>query len=149
MNIPNNLGKCIVLASIMFWIIVSSEESSEPIFFFVVLSSIPIALVVSATILFTVCPFFWNGRHKNRTNVEIFKMYFPYYSIAIFSLCTIGIISSDFNIYETAFYVSAFFTTNFSWIWFAKEPLTYTYTQNSTTNEIQNKENIKNNPVSR
>lgn len=121
MNLPSNLAKSCLLASVIFWIIIGSESVDTTAFLFVFLSMIPIVLVVSFTIIITICPFFWVSRSGAFNHQTVFKTYFPYYAIVAFGICTFGIIVSDFDIYMIAFFTSAFITTSQCWIWFAKE----------------------------
>ena len=121
MNVPKNLGKSSLLASVIFWIIIGSKELDMGMILLAMLSYIPIFLCVTLVIMCSICPFFWFTTNKTYTNVQVFKMYFPYYSCITFGLCCYGIINSDYDLYFTAFCISAYLTTNQSWVWFAKE----------------------------
>lgn len=121
MKLPNNLAKSCLLASVIFWVIIGSESIDNNALLLVFLSLIPIFLVVSIVIIISICPFFWVSRSGAFDNKTIFKIYFPYYAIVAFSICSFGIIVSDFDIYMIAFFTSAYITTSQCWIWFAKE----------------------------
>ncbi|MEM5565416.1 hypothetical protein WNY78_09880 [Psychroserpens sp. AS72] len=121
MNIPANLAKSSVLAFVIFWIIIGSKEINLEAMPFVMLSYIPIFLCVSIVIVGSICPFYWSAKNNTYTKVQVFKMCFPYYTCIAFGLCCYGIFVSDFDLYFSAFCMSAFITTNQSWVWFAKE----------------------------
>lgn len=121
MNVPSNLAKSSILASVIFWIIIGSKEFNIDMIPFVMLSYIPIFLCVLVVYFCSIGPFFWSPKRTNFSNVQVFKMCFPYYTCITFGLCCYGIIVSDFDLYFSAFCMSAYITTNQSWVWFAKE----------------------------
>lgn len=122
MNLPLNLAKSSMLALAIFWIVISSKEGLDnDLVVLILLSFIPIFLVVAIVIIGTICPIYWLTKKESFNNLQIFKTYFPYYTIVAFLICVFGIIISDFEIYLIAFYVSAFITSSQSWVWFAEE----------------------------
>lgn len=122
MNVPLNLAKSSLLALIVFWTVIGSKEGFDnDIVLLIFLSFIPIFLVVAIVIIGTICPIFWLTKKENFNNIQIFKIYFPYYTIIAFGVCVFGIHTSNFDIYMTAFFTSAFITSSQSWVWFANE----------------------------
>ena len=121
MNIPNNLAKSFLLATVIFWTIIGYQQSINDILLYIFISFIPIFICVAIVILGTVCPIFWLAENKNFDKQQVFKMYFPYYAITVFFISVLGIISSNFDVFIIAFFASAFFTTSQSWVWFSKE----------------------------
>jgi hypothetical protein len=87
-NLTSILVKATILATLLFWILIFSENSINESFIIVViiLSIIPISIVCSFVILITVMPFYWLEQNKLNEK-EIFKKYFPYYSIITFCIC--------------------------------------------------------------
>lgn len=130
MNSSNNLIsiliKATILASILFWTLIFSEKPiDEPfIIIVVIVSIIPISIVCSFTILLTVMPFYWLEQNKLKEN-EIFKKYFPYYSIITFGICYYSVMNSNFNIGVSAFCITVFFTLMQSWVWAGKITVDY------------------------
>jgi hypothetical protein len=125
MNSSNRLTpillKATSLATILFWTLLSTEDISTEIYFFIIPSIIPIAIVCSLTVVITIMPFF--GLEKeNVPNNKIFKKYFPYYSSIAFSLCSYFIYNSNFEKVVCAFFITAFFTLMQSWVWLCKVP---------------------------
>jgi hypothetical protein len=120
-NLIPILFKASAFATILFWILIFSEkfESESFIIAILILSIIPILIVCSLTILFTIAPFFL-FKKNNISNDEIFKKYIPYYSIIIFGISTYYMISTKFNNIVCAFFITAFFTLIKSWIWICK-----------------------------
>lgn len=121
MNLPGNLSKSSLLALLIFWIIIGSKEFDIDMIPFIMLSYIPIFICVLVVYLCSIGPIFWSAKSANFSNAQIFKLCFPYYTCIAFGLCSYGIIASDFDLYFSAFCISAYITTNQSWIWFAKE----------------------------
>ncbi|WCO00854.1 hypothetical protein [Psychroserpens ponticola] len=122
MNVPLNLAKSSMLALIIFWTIICSKEGFDTdLVLLILLSFIPIFLVVAIVILGSICPIYWITKKEDYNNLQIFKTYYPYYAIIAFICCLIGIIINDLDIYFVAFFVSAFITSNQSWVWFANE----------------------------
>lgn len=125
MNSSNRLTpillKATSLATILFWTLISTEDIGTEIYFFIIPSIIPIAIVCSLTVVITIMPFF--GLEKeNVPNNKIFKKYFPYYSSIAFSLCSYFIYNSNFEKVVCAFFITAFFTLMQSWVWLCKVP---------------------------
>lgn len=121
MNVPLNLAKSSILATVIFWLIGMTEHFNFEMLGFVFISYIPIFMSCSFVICLTICPFFWLKEKEAFDKKMVFKTYFPYYSIVCFGICVFGIISSD-SIILTAFFISVYITTSQSWIWFAQEP---------------------------
>ena len=125
MNSSKNLGsailKAILFATLLFWTLFISENTNSNMSYFVLLSIIPIAIICSITIFITITPFFWLAK-ENVTDKEIFKKYFPYYSIIAFGISSYFIISTNFEGFVCAFFITAFFTLMQSWVWICKIP---------------------------
>ena len=121
MNIPSNIGKSILLASSIFWVIYLIQEGDLDFAPIVVLSLIPISICVSLTIVITICPVFWALRKEKEDNKSLAKRCFPYYAIIASILCIYGINASYFDSFFVSFLISAYLTTAQSWVWFAKE----------------------------
>uniref|UniRef100_UPI0040493E13 hypothetical protein n=1 Tax=Gelidibacter sp. TaxID=2018083 RepID=UPI0040493E13 len=121
MNIPSNLAKSSVLATFVFWIIVSYDGLNPNLLPLIILSFIPVFISCSIVILVTICPFFWLAEAKKFDKQQIFKRYAPYYSIICFGLCLFGILSNSDSAFLIGFFIAVFVTTMQSWVWFAKE----------------------------
>ena len=125
MNSSNSLTPILVkatsLATILFWTLLIPEGLDIEIYFFIIPCIIPIAIICSLTIVITIMPFFWL-EIENSTTDAIFKKYFPYYSIIVFSLCSYFIIASNFANVVCVFFITAFFTLIQSWVWICKIP---------------------------
>ena len=117
-NLSSTLLKAICLATGLFWILIISEDFNQ-ISLLILISIIPITIVCSITIIVTITPFFWLAK-ENVSNHEIFKKYFPYYSIITFGIFTHFVILSNFESYVCAFFITAFITLMQSWIWICK-----------------------------
>jgi hypothetical protein len=123
MKASSNLGVAILKATLMttiiFWLFVFYDDFDLGMIPYILLSIIPISIICSLTILFTIMPFFWFL--KNNTSKKIiFEKYFPFYSIMIFLLFLYAIVISRFQEYVIAFFMSAFFILIQSWIWLCK-----------------------------
>jgi len=121
MNLPNNLGKSTLLACIIFWSILALEISDSQMLPYFLLMVIPIFICVTIVIVCTICPVFWLLQKDSLDKIRIFKTFFPYYAICAFGICAFGIISTNFEIFVTAFFTAAYVTTCQSWVWFTKE----------------------------
>lgn len=121
MHIPKNIGKSTLLAMCVFWTINFTEDFNWDFIPFVLLSVIPICICVTAVVIGTICPVFWAFKKEDESNTLLFKSYFPYYIILVFSLCLFGVFASDYKIYSISFFITVFITTAQSWVWFAKE----------------------------
>ncbi|WP_152611450.1 hypothetical protein [Psychroserpens damuponensis] len=121
MNVPENLAKSSLLALVIFWTIISSVHFDQNVLLYVMLSFIPVCISVTIVILGTICPFYWSAKGNDVTNKQVFKLCFPYYTCIAFGLCSYGIVVSNYDLHFSAFCLSAFITTNQSWLWFAKE----------------------------
>ena len=120
MNVPSNIAKSCLLAFVVFWTVIATEELRASFIPIIFLSAIPIALCVLTTIMVTICPIFWIAASPSFTTKAIFKTYFPYYSMLSFGLCFYGAYTVGFSVYPTAFFISAYVTTCQSWVWFTK-----------------------------
>ena len=120
-NILPVMLKSSLVATILFWISVCFINSDFDSFVLVLLfiSIIPISIVCSLAILFTIVPLFLL-EEKDISSDIIFRKYFPYHSIAIFSISTYFMITTNFDELVTCFFISAFFTLIQSWIWLCK-----------------------------
>ncbi len=111
--------KASLLATSIFWILDISSGNYNHISPFIIFSIIPIAITCSILICITIMPFIWSEKaDKNRR--EIFKKYFPYYSIINFTICCYFIIKSNFEKSTCTFFVTVFLTLTQSWLWICK-----------------------------
>lgn len=90
MNVPANVAKSSVLASVIFWGIILSSEFDLDITPFVLLSYIPIFLCVLIIIVGSICPFFWSAKGDIYTKTQVFKMCFPYYTVVVLGCAVLG-----------------------------------------------------------
>lgn len=118
-NIMSTLLKATGLSAILFWIIIIPNGYNVNELPIILVSFIPIAIVSSITIVITILPFFLIEKKGVNPSV-IYKKYFPYYSIIVFSISIYLIIKSDFEIFVIAFFTAAFFTLIQSWVWICK-----------------------------
>jgi hypothetical protein len=108
------------IALVLFWtLIASSENIWNDGFQFVFISILPIFIICAFAYTITILPFILIERGKS-TKRELFKKYFPYYSIIVFIICSFYIIISDFRNIEVSFFTTAFFTSAFTWVWLFK-----------------------------
>lgn len=121
MHILGNIGKSSLLAASIFWIIILSDTFEWEMIPYIFLSLIPIYIICALTILITICPIFWFLKNDNYNNQQIFKTYFPLYTILMFSLCVYYVYKTSTDIIVLSFFISAFITTTQSWVWFTKE----------------------------
>ena len=119
MDLPSNLLRSTLLATIIFWCVLFDKETALSAIPFITISVVPIFFCCFAVITLTVYPFFF-FREKLKPKTEVFKTIFPYYSIVGFIICLTGILASGYSLFATAFFTSAFITTSQSWVWFAK-----------------------------
>lgn len=119
MNIGNTLIKATGLATSIFWLILLPEYPTVSIIISILLSLIPIFICCLLTIVFTVFPFFWFFE-DTLGKKQVFKTYFPYYVILIFSICLFAINLFNYELFAIAFFASAFFTLLQTWVWYSK-----------------------------
>lgn len=120
MNTPLILAKSSLLSFCIFWGIIFIVDFEPGMFGFIVLSIIPISIVCSTFILFTIFPFFWRKSNKV-SKANIFRTYFPFYAIIVFGFSLFGTIIAKFYIFPISFFASAFFTTMQAWVWFSRD----------------------------
>lgn len=120
MNFSSVIIKSTLLSTCIFWLVIMSENFETDIIPFIFISIIPITLCCSLTILFTITPFFWL-KNKKKSNTDVHKRYFPFYTLSCFGLCISIIIGSRFDIFIISFFSAAFFTSLQAWIWFVKD----------------------------
>lgn len=113
------------MATIIFWTLILSEIGDDGLFMavIIVISYIPIFIVCSVAILFTIVPLFLFEK-KELEYHKMFDKYFPYYSIIVFLTSSYFIITSNFDKSVCVFLITAFFTLMQSWIWICKTPTT-------------------------
>ena len=131
------LLKTSFLATILFWLL-NFSCGFYPHFMLIFVSVIPISITCSFAISITVMPFYWSNEN-NMSNDEIFKKYFPYYSITAFVISAYSIIDSGFGIFISAFFITSFITLMQSWIWIFKIPNTIEENNTNLKNEIHDK----------
>lgn len=117
MNTSRVILRSTFLAASIFWIIIFSENFEHIMILLFFLSIIPISICCAITILITILPFFW-FKKDGTSPQSIFNSYFPYYAIAMFSICLYGVWKEPEVI---SFFVSAFLTTMQAWVWFGKK----------------------------
>lgn len=110
------LLKSSLLATLIFWLMIA-EDFGAFLPFAVILSTIPITLICSFSILVSILPIVEFGGQDS------FKKYFPYYSLVVFGTFVYFLFESNFDEFLTAFLVSAFFTLMQAWVWICKSPL--------------------------
>lgn len=120
-NLKSTLFKSSMLATILFLLIDISTHSYYHISPFMILYIIPISILCSLAILITIMPFIWLEK-ENKSKIEIFNKYFPYYSIIAFGFCSYFIVESSFERGTYTFFITAFFTLLQSWLWLCKNP---------------------------
>lgn len=118
MNIAGTIGKATLLATCIFWLLIFSEDFDINVIPFILLSLFPISICCALVIVFTIVPFYWFYNKKSDGNKIVFQWFFPFYSIASFSLCFYGFCKSPEAI---PFFASAFFTSLQSWVWLSKK----------------------------
>lgn len=97
-----------------------SKEVSVEVIPFILLFLILIWLVCFFSILIAIVPFY-SFNKNSLTNHQIFKKYFPYFSICCFVGCMAICIYSNFEEFIIIFFTTAFFTAILSWVWFFKD----------------------------
>ncbi len=122
MRIGNTAVKATGMASVIFWIIILPELSSDSVIALIPLSLIPIFICCLFTIVFTVFPVFW-FLESTLSKQQIFKIYFPYYAIVVFTVSSIAIHQFKYDVFAIAFFTSAFFTLLQTWVWISKQDL--------------------------
>jgi FtsH-binding integral membrane protein len=123
--------KATVLATLLIWVLNANEHNFNiEIAPFIVLSTIPIWIVCFTSITLTIVPFSAFKKLKT-SNKQVFKRYFPYYSICMFIGCVTACVYSSFDEFVITFFITAFFTATISWVWFFKKKELNTI--NSTT----------------
>tara|TARA_R110002051_G_C8658811_1_gene488708 strand:- start:71 stop:502 length:432 start_codon:yes stop_codon:yes gene_type:complete len=114
------LLKASLLATVLFWTFEISSGNYNNISPFIIFSIIPAFILCSFTIIITIMPFIWSEKNgRNRT--EIFKKYFPYYSIIASGVCSYYIILSNFDDSVCSFMLTIFLTLMQSWVWICKK----------------------------
>ncbi len=117
MNIAKTALKSGVLASVIFNILIFSQEAYTNKTIFIAFISTPILIVVSFIgIIATTFPIQFI-RSKEKNNKIIFKMHFPYFSMVAFIMCAYFIYITEFEDFGYLASLTAFFTAMMSWIW--------------------------------
>ncbi|WP_179020476.1 hypothetical protein [Winogradskyella forsetii] len=57
---------------------------------------------------------FWSAK-TSEDRIKVFKLYFPYYIICLFTLCILAIIGLDRSIFAIYYFSSVFFISLFIW----------------------------------
>ena len=120
MNTLKNICNSTLVATTVFWIILGSDRFNLDDIPFVLLSMIPIFICCAITISFTICPLFSWFESINFDRKQVFKKFFPVYSIISFGICAGLIVVCSFENFSIAFSAAAFVSTSQSWIWMAK-----------------------------
>lgn len=124
MNLLINFWKSTVLATLIFWSIIFTEQFALDMLPFVFLSIILIFVVCIIVITLTIRPFFWVMETEVFNRKSVFRTVFPFYCILCFGLCITGILISNHEIYFIAFLTALFIGTSQSWVWFSQEIMT-------------------------
>lgn len=123
MDSKNNLFfiliKSSLIATCMFWLLVFQTDFDSFLLMMVLISVIPITIISSLTILGTIMPFYWFNINK-LNKYQIFKKYFPVYSITIFTISCYYVIISKYDHFVLAFCLTAFFTLMQAWVYIFK-----------------------------
>jgi hypothetical protein len=115
-NVMSTLIKSTGIATVFFWILFSSSEGWENEYLmFIMISTIPIFIICALAYSITILPFILVENSKS-TKKQVFKKYFPYYSIFAFGICSYFIIISSFDSAVVCFFTTAFFTSISAWI---------------------------------
>ncbi|MGC6430059.1 MAG: hypothetical protein ACON5F_03360 [Jejuia sp.] len=124
MDTPSTLLKSTALSFVIFWSIILTEiELPLDAIPYMFLSLIPIFLCCMFTICLTIAPFYWAKNEKTAFKT-IYNNCFPFYAVALFGVCFLVILTSNFDTTIVAFISSAFFTLLKSWSWIIKSPKT-------------------------
>lgn len=121
MELLFNFLKSTMLATLVFWGIIFTEQFTLEMLPFVFLSVLPIFIVCIIAITFTIRPFFWVMETEVFDRKSVFRKVFPFYSMICFAICIYGILMSSNAIYFIAFFSASFISTSQSWVWFTKE----------------------------
>lgn len=123
--------KAALLATLLFWLLIISDENNFDSYLIgiIIISYIPIFMVCSVTILFTIVPFFLIEK-KDISNDKMFKKYFPYYTVVVFVISLFYTLTSNYKNFTSAFFITALFTLMQTWIWLCKPKL---YTEKKIT----------------
>ena len=116
MKTSETLGKSIVLATFIFWLVLYDETHLDQIWL-ILLSIIPISICVTITILITIFPWFSNSKNNSK---KVFNIGFPIYSGLLFMTCIYASFISDFDVYVTSFLSSVYITTCYAWLCYSK-----------------------------
>jgi len=117
--------KATVFSTLLIWVLNANEHNFNiEIAPFIILSTIPIWIVCFTSIVVTIVPFSTYKKVKT-SNKQLFKRYFPYYSIFVFIGCVIACMYSNFNEFVINFFVTTFFTATISRVWFFKNEEKY------------------------
>lgn len=122
--------KAALLSSSLFWLLILMNEGMGIDFYLGILISTLLSFILCfIAIMATVMPFYLLEEMK-LSSTNIFKKYFPYYAIIIFSLCMYFVIIEDFENFIIIFCTTTFITAIQSWIWFFKAPIIKTRATN-------------------
>lgn len=123
MSYSDNLGitilKATITSTVFFWMFIIHDSFNVEMIPFIFISVIPIFILCSLAICVTIMPFIWSEK-EGRKRDEIFKKYFPFYAVGIFLVFSYPIISSEFQEYVIAFFMTSFLILMQSWIWLCK-----------------------------
>ena len=114
-------SKAAFLSASILWVMLAAEEDIlDGVIIILIPISILILLIISFfAILITLLPFLEN-ESEGLSCYKIFKKYFPFYSMLIFSALTFNIFYNDFDYYSIIFSTTTFLTAMQSWVWFFK-----------------------------
>lgn len=120
-NIPRVLLKSSFLAFCIFWLQIAFEDFNTiiDIGFYIILSFVLIFIICSLTIFVCILIVYYIVR-DNLNDRQIFKKFFPYSAILIFTFCAYCIVFSNFKTYVCIFFITVFFTLMQSWVWLCK-----------------------------
>lgn len=112
--------KSALLATFLF-IALFNQITIYDIFIASVITFVITAVISFFMILFTLLPFKIIGDYFSYNNVQIFQVFFPYYAMVSFAICTwFIVISKDDNMVKSLFF-AAFFTSIMAWYWLFKK----------------------------
>ena len=120
MNALLNICKSTLLACLIFWTLLLSEQRFNfNVLILIAMSLIPIFICCYIIIKLTIQPYFIYGQ-KIKKNAQTYRHYFSLYALCCFCLCVLGVLMTGSNAITTIFFITAYLTTCQSWVWFFK-----------------------------
>ena len=105
--------KAALLSSILFYFLEIKENIGLLFIVYTILFILSFMMI-----LFTIFPIYLYGKNKHLTKSEIFKVFFPFYSIIFFAVCFCLLFVFNFSNTFLSICITAFITAIQSWVWF-------------------------------